>query len=76
MEAEDTVSTAGWEVSVLTEAKVALAIDFACPSLPPSLSFWEQNLAPSLGNNLSGVPCGFGETTDQRTHLPGQGMEI
>lgn len=43
--------TCGSEVSVVTEAQVALAVHFACPETPP-LPFWEQNLAPLPRNNL------------------------
>lgn len=57
------------EVSLVTDAKVVGIINFACPG-SLLFSFGEQHLAPPLGNNLSGVPCGFGETVDQTASYP------
>lgn len=37
-------------------------------SLP--LFVWEHHPVPAPGNNLSGVPCGFGETTEQGAPHP------
>lgn len=53
----------------VTDAKVVGITNFSCPGSLP-LSFGEEHAAPPLGNSLSGVPCGFGETINQRVPHP------
>lgn len=56
-------------MSEVTDAKVVGITNFTCPGSLP-LSFGEEYAAPPLGNSFSGVPCGFGETINQRVPHP------
>ena len=57
------------EVSLVADAKVVGIVNSACPG-SLLFSFGEEHPAPPLGNNLSGVPCGFGEAVDQTASYP------